>query len=441
MEYTLAIDIGASSGRHILGWQENGEWQTEEIYRFPNFFQTKNGHDCWDIKALFDHILIGMKKCSESRRIPATVAIDTWGVDYVLLDDKNQPIGDAIAYRDARTQGMDRILEEKLPFSACYAKTGIAKQPYNTLYQLMSDFREHPEYQMQVPRLIFMPCYLSGLLCGKMQNEYTIASTSGLLHAVTKTWDIDILSAANIPIAIMGDAPAMPGTVLGNLLPDIAEAVGYTCKVLLTACHDTASAFFAMPVKSSDTVCISSGTWSLLGTLLPNPILTNSALRCGFTNEGGIGGIRFLKNIMGLWMLQRIRSEWNQRLTFSEMAALAEEGTDYRAIVDATSPSFLNPPSMIQAILDELAKEGHPLPANDAELLFCINRSLAVCYAQTIQSLQEITGVQYKRINIIGGGCNNKLLNRLTEIETGLPVLVGPAEATALGNLMAQSSN
>lgn len=438
MQYTLAIDIGASSGRHILGWQENGQWQMEEVYRFPNSFKQQNGHDCWDVDALLHHVLEGMKQCRSAGKIPATAAIDTWGVDYVLLDAQGKRVGDTVAYRDSRTDGIDVQFEQTMPFSELYARAGIAKQPFNTLYQLLAEFHEHPAYREQAKSLVFMPCYLTGLLCGVMRNEYTIASTSALLNARTRDWDRETLAAAGIPLSLMGEKPAQPGTVLGHLLPEIAQQVGYDCKILLTACHDTGSAFYAVPTKDPSAVYISSGTWSLLGTLLPEPVLTQEALRSNFTNEGGIGGIRFLKNIMGLWMLQRIRAEWNNRLSFAEMAELAQSGASYQPIVEVTRQCFLNPPCMSEAIRSELQRLGEPLPRNDAELLYCVNHSLAAGYARAIENLQEITGRLYTSVNIMGGGCNNRLLNRLTEEATGLPVRVGPTEATALGNLMAQ---
>ena len=438
MQYALAIDIGASSGRHILGWKENGEWQMEEVYRFPNSFRTRNGHECWDVDALKGHILEGMKRCGQTGRIPSTVAIDTWGVDYVLLDENQQRIGDAVAYRDDRTQGMDQQLESRFSYEQLYSRTGIAKQSYNTLYQVMADFKEHPEYRTRAKRLVFMPCYLTGLLCGKMCNEYTISSTSSLLNAVTRDWDDSVLASADIPHSLLGEKPAAPGTPLGPLLPEITAKIGYDCQVVLTACHDTGSAFFAMPSQSAHTVFLSSGTWSLLGTVLPEPVLSKEAMEAGFTNEGGVNGIRFLKNIMGLWMLQRIRGEWNSRLSFAEMAALAEEGSDYEPIVDATAPCFLNPPSMAEAIRETLRNEKQPLPENDAQLLYCVHHSLAVCYANSIQSLQRLTGECFTTLRIVGGGCNNLLLNRLTQEATGLSVIAGPSEATAFGNMAIQ---
>lgn len=436
--YALAIDIGASSGRHILGHLENGEVVMEEIYRFPNGMHPENGHDCWDIEGLCRHLVEGMKECVKLGKIPATVAIDTWGVDYVLLDKNGQRIGDAVAYRDPRTEPFIPRLAEAMPFSEQYARAGIAYQPFNTVYQLMAELAEHPERREQIAQVSLMPCYLAGKLCGVYRNEYTMASTTGMLNAVTRDWDPEILAAAGIPMEIMGGKPVMPGMVLGSLLPEVAAEVGFDCKVLLTAGHDTGSAFYAVPAKDDYAVYISSGTWSLLGAMLPQPVCTKDALESGFTNEGGVNGIRFLQNIMGLWMLQCIRHEWNDRLSFGEMADLAATGSAYQYTINATENRFLNPASMVSEIKAALAEQGCPVPKDDAELLYCVNHSLAKAYAKAIKGLSKVTGRTFTSINIVGGGCKNQLLNRLTAEASGLPVTAGPSEGTALGNLMVQ---
>lgn len=436
MTYALAIDIGASSGRHILGWTENGKLRTEEIYRFPNSIRRKGNHDVWDPDALLDHILRGMKQCAETGRIPATVGIDTWGVDYVLIDGEGQRIGDAVAYRDSRTDGMDRELEQKLPYTRHYALTGTAKQPFNTVYQLMADFREDPAHR-DAAALLFMPCYLSWRLCGKAENEYTIASTSGLLNAESRDYDREVLEAAGIPAGLMGGKPRTPGTVLGPLRPEIAQAVGYQCDVVLTAAHDTASAFRAIPFDP-DSAILSSGTWSLLGTILRKPCRTEAAMQAGFTNEGGVNGIRFLKNIMGLWMLQCIRREWQEKYSFARMAEMAAAGSGYAPVLNVDDERFLNPASMTDAVKAVLKEQGDPLPQGEEELLYCINHSLAVSYARAIREMEEILDQKFTSLTIVGGGNRNELLNRLTEQETGLPVVLGPSEGTAEGNLLTQ---
>ncbi len=437
LHYALAIDIGASSGRHVLGWQENGEVQTREIYRFSNGIVTQNGHDCWDVDQLFFHIVEGMKQCGKQGFIPQTVAIDTWGVDYVLLDKDGVLIGDAVSYRDRRTETMPMELEKRLPFETHYQKTGIAKQPYNSVYQLMAQLAGCPDVMRRAAHLLFLPCYFSYLLCGVAKNEYTVSSTSGLLNAETRNWDADVLSAIGISSKIFCGAPVPPGTRLGSLLPEIRQRVGYNCQVLLTAAHDTAGAFFAVPVASEKTVFLSSGTWSLLGARLKRPMLSRAAMQAGFTNEGGVNCIRFLKNIMGLWILQEIRREWQGRLTFGEMAALAETASCFKPVFDVTDPRFLKPLSMVEEIHKALAEQ-HAPPPSDAELLFCVNHSLAVSYGKAVTGLKEVLNAEFDRIMILGGGNQNRLLNKLTENETGLPVTIGPTEGSALGNLNVQ---
>ena len=319
MNYALAIDIGASSGRHILGWMENGVLKTEEIYRFPNGMISRNGTEVWDTDALLRHILEGLRRCKESGRIPSTIGIDTWGVDYVLLGENGARLGEAVAYRDPRTAGMPEKLEQTLPFKRAYAISGIARESFNTVYQLMADFEKDPARQ-NAAQLLFMPCYLSYLLTGRARNEYSIASTSGLLDAETRQFAPEILNAAGIPGHLFPDPPAMPGTILGPLRPEIAGQIGYQTDVMLTASHDTASAFHAVPCQPGDAI-LSSGTWSLLGTVLPRPVRTDAARLSGFTNEGGADGILFLRNICGLWILQSLRREFGGDISFSEMTS------------------------------------------------------------------------------------------------------------------------
>ena len=436
MNYALAIDIGASSGRHILGWMENGVLKTEEIYRFPNGMISRNGTEVWDTDALLRHILEGLRRCKESGRIPSTIGIDTWGVDYVLLGENGARLGEAVAYRDPRTAGMPEKLEQTLPFKRAYAISGIARESFNTVYQLMADFEKDPARQ-NAAQLLFMPCYLSYLLTGRARNEYTIASTSGLLDAETRQFAPEILNAAGIPGHLFPDPPAMPGTILGPLRPEIAGQIGYQTDVMLTASHDTASAFHAVPCQPGDAI-LSSGTWSLLGTVLPRPIRTDAARLSGFTNEGGADGILFLRNICGLWILQSLRREFGGDISFSEMTDLAEQGSSYEPVIDTGNSRFLNPASMQEEILSALREQGAPLPAGRQELLYCVNHSLAASYAEAILQMQAVTGTPVTRLTIVGGGGQNKLLNRLTARETALPVTLGPTEGTAEGNLRIQ---
>ena len=311
MNYYLAIDIGASSGRHILGHMENGSMILEEMYRFDNRQVRKNGHDCWDMDNLWDGIISGLKACKAAGKIPVTVGIDTWAVDYVLLDENDEVLGDVVAYRDSRTEGMGKVVGSMISPEALYARTGIQKQPFNTIYQLMAQRQESPGQLERAKWFLMIPEYFHFRLTGVKQNEYTNATSTNLVNAEDKTWDKEIISALGLPAEIFHEL-AMPGTVVGNLLPEIRELVGFDTTVVLPATHDTGSAFLAIPARDENAVYLSSGTWSLLGVENERPITTPESQAQNFTNEGGAWyRYRYLKNIMGLWMIQSIRRELN----------------------------------------------------------------------------------------------------------------------------------
>ena len=426
--YALAIDIGASSGRHMLLSVQDGRLKLEEIYRFPNGAAEKNGRLCWDVDALWGHILAGMKECARLGKIPASVGVDTWAVDYVLVDGEGRRVGDCVAYRDGRTAPvLDRV-----PFAELYRRTGIAKQPFNTVYQLMATPKEELE---RAARLLMVPDWFHYRLCGRMSNEFTNASSTALLNAETHTWDQEVLAMAGIPACLFPEAPLFPGTRLGRLRPEVRREVGFDCEVILPATHDTGSAFVAVPARDGNAAALSSGTWSLLGVENDRPITTDAARAAGFTNEGGYSGnVRFLRNIMGLWMLQCIRRELGDALSFAEMAELAQQGAAYPATVDATDNRFLAPRSMTEEVKAALRQAGAPEPEGLPQLLACVNHSLARCYAEGLQALQGLTGRRFTSLNIVGGGSGNRVLNQWTADATGLPVLAGPSEGTALGN-------
>lgn len=428
----LAIDIGASSGRHIIGRLENGQIALKEMHRFENKTLQKAGHATWDTTHLYNEIIHGLQKCKALNYIPDTMGIDTWGVDYVLLDANNQIVGEAYAYRDHRTQGMDARLEKTLPFSEHFAHCGIAKQPFNTIYQLMATAKCELE---KADCFLMIPDYFHFLLTGVKANEYTNASTTAMLNAKTRTWDNRLLEAANIPAHLFSAPIRLPGTTLGPLTPEVASQVGFTCQVVLPATHDTGSAYIAVPKKDDYAITLSSGTWSLLGVDNDVPILTDESRIAGFTNEGGYdGSIRLLKNIMGLWILQSIRKEWGNRVSFAQMAETAKEGAHYPHLFDANDNRFLAPASMLQTIRDSLV----PPPQNDAELLYAVYHSLVACYQQAISDLEKMTAKRYTSLNIVGGGSQNKTLNEMIAKQTGLPVYAGPSEGTALGNIIVQ---
>lgn len=453
MKYYLAIDIGASSGRHILGHLENGRMVLEEVFRFDNKQVHQNGHDCWNMENLWNGIIGGLKTCRELGKIPATLGVDTWGVDFVLLDENDQVIGDPVAYRDHRTDGMIQVVERIIPHRELYARTGIQTQLFNTIYQLTALRQEAPEQLQKAKWILMVPDYLHFLLTGVKMNEYTEASTSGLLDAHAKTWDRELIARLGLPSEIFHDLH-MPGTAVGNLRPEIQAAVGFDAKVVLPATHDTGSAFLAIPSQDDNAVYLSSGTWSLLGVENENAITSDASYQANFTNEGGAWyRYRYLKNIMGLWMIQSIRRELNgvayiagkqqrqettKKWSFPELIAEAEAAEHFTSVVDVNSDCFLAPDSMIQAIREECARTGQMVPWTVGEIMQCVYTSLSMCYRDAIAALEKLTGKHYTSINIVGGGCQDGYLNRRTALATGLTVCAGPVEGTAIGNLLLQ---
>jgi len=438
MDRYLAVDIGASSGRHILGHVEDGRIVLEQVYRFENRMVEKGGHICWDVDTLFAHILAGLRAAKEAGKAPLTMGIDTWGVDFVLLDGQGRLIGDAVAYRDRRTEGMEQALERIIPFEALYQKTGAQRQPFNTVYQLMATKHAQPERLARARSLLMMPDYLNFLLTGVRSQEYTNATTTGLVDARARAWDTSLLDTLGLPRGLFGEL-SMPGTSLGGFSDAVRAEVGFYCQVLLPATHDTGSAFLAIPARGPRSVYLSSGTWSLLGVEQASPITTQAACEAGFTNEGGYGGnYRFLQNIMGLWMLQSIRRNLGDRYTFPELAALAREAEGFGSVIDVNHRRFLAPDDMLQEVKGACADTGQSVPATLGQALQCVYRSLAHCYGVAVKALCGITGVVYENIHIVGGGSQDAYLNQLTADATGLPLYAGPVEGTALGNIIAQ---
>ena len=436
-DYHLAIDIGASNGRHILGWLENDVIRLEEVHRFPNGMKNHKGNLCWDVDALFSEIIKGMRKCAEIGKIPKSVGIDTWGVDFILIDESATITAPTIAYRDSRTEGMYEETFKHMPESELYSRTGIQKQPYNTIFQLMAIKTKTPEYFETAAHLLFMPDYLHYRLSGVKKTEYTIASTSGLLNATSKTWDEEIIAACGFPRELFCEiVPA--GTRLGKLTDEIKNEVGYDCEVITPTSHDTAGAFLAVPTKSENAVYISSGTWSLMGVELTEPITSKASRDANLTNEGGYDyRYRYLKNIMGLWMIQSVHKEMGNGMDFEKLVELAKE-SDYVGTVDVDDSRFFAPDNMAEAIREVCKENGFDEPQMIGDLANCIYRSLALSYAQTIKDLEKLTEKKYDSVNIIGGGSNNMFLNELTAMACGLTVYAGPSEGTALGNIVSQ---
>ncbi len=436
--YYLAVDIGASSGRHILGCIKDGKMQLEEVYRFENGMKDIDGTKCWDADQLFAEIKAGMKQCKEIGKIPVSVGVDTWGVDFVLLDKDGNRIGQAVGYRDSRTQGMDEEVYNIISETDLYARTGIQKQMYNTIYQLMAVKKKNPEYLEQADTLLFMPDYFHYLLSGKKAVEYTIATTGQLVSPVTKDWDYELFDMLGYPRNIFPEIK-MAGSVLGSLTKEVEEEVGFNCQVVMPASHDTGSAVMAVPSMGKETVYISSGTWSLMGVESLEAICNEASHEANLTNEGGYNyRYRFLKNIMGLWMIQSVRRDYDKQYSFAELCAMAAEKKDFSSRVDVDDQSFFAPDNMIEAIKEYCAKTAQTVPETPGEVATVVYASLAECYGRTVQQIEAITGKCYEAINIVGGGANADYLSQLTANATKRTVYAGPTEATAIGNLVAQ---
>lgn len=436
-KYYLAVDIGASSGRHMLASMKDGKMQLEEVYRFPNGMDNKNGTLCWDVERLITEIKNGLKKCKEIGKIPVSMGIDTWGVDYVLLDKDDNILGDTVGYRDSRTEGMDEKVYEVIPQDDLYARTGIQKQIFNTIYQLMAVKQSHPEYLEQAETILMIPDYFNFLLTGVKKNEYTEATTGQLISPKTNDWDYELIdmlgynSRMFLPVS-------MPGTLVGDFTEEVQKEVGFNCTVVLPATHDTGSAVLAVPTNDDDAVYISSGTWSLMGIERKEADCSMESMKANFTNEGGYDHrFRYLKNIMGLWMIQSVKKEFTEDLSFAEICEMASKET-ISSIVDCNDDCFLAPKSMIEAVQKFCRDTDQQVPETVGEISSVIYNSLAKCYGDTVEEIETITGKKYSTIYVVGGGSNAGYLNELTAKYTGRKVSAGPSEATAIGNIIVQ---
>jgi len=436
--YYLAVDIGASSGRHILGHLENGRMVLEEIYRFTNGMDKQGGRLLWDTNRLFTEIVNGMKKCREVNKVPCSMSIDTWAVDYVLLDGQDQVLGSTYGYRDGRTLGMDKEVYRIIPEKELYKRTGIQKQVFNTIYQLMAVKKQEPELLEKAKTFLMLPDYFQFLLTGNKVSEYTNGTSTQLVSPADKQWDRELIGFLGYPKDIFLPLD-MPGAKVGKLKKEIEEEVGFNCNVVLCASHDTASAVMALPLEKGDGLYISSGTWSLMGTEVREADCSEESRQGNFTNEGGYGyRFRYLKNIMGLWMIQCVRHELKDAYSFARLCEMAAECKEFPSHVDVNDPIFLAPDGMVQAVQDYCRRTGQAVPSAPGEVSSVIYQSLAECYGKTAKEIQHNTGKVYDSIHIIGGGSNAAYLNQLTANASGKTVYAGPAEATAIGNIMAQ---
>lgn len=436
-KYYLAVDIGASSGRHIIAEIVDGKIRLEEVYRFWNGMDNKDGSLCWDVDRLFGEIVTGLKKCKEIGKIPSYMGIDTWGVDYVLLDKDDKILGETYGYRDSRTNGMDEKVYEIISQEDLYKRTGIQKAIFNTIYQLMAVKQNNPEHMEAAETLLMIPDYFNFKLTGVKLAEYTECSTGQLLNPETKDWDYELIDMLGYNRRMFCKI-TKPGTKVGNFTEEVQKEVGFDCEVILPATHDTGSAVLAVPTNDDNAIYISSGTWSLMGVERMEADCSLESMKENFTNEGGYDyRFRYLKNIMGLWMIQSVKREFEEDLSFAEICSMASKET-ISSIVDCNDDCFLAPKSMIQAVQDFCANTNQQVPQTVGEIASVIYNSLAKCYGDTIKGLERVTGRTYDRIHVVGGGANAGYLNELTAKYTEKPVYAGPTEATALGNLAVQ---
>ena len=430
MTYYLAIDIGASSGRHILGYIDDGRLKLEEIHRFENYITNQNGTLVWDIEHLVSEVKKGIAKCKEIGKIPCTVAIDTWGVDYVLLDESKQEILPAVSYRDSRTNRVINKVESIISAEELYLKTGIQKQNFNTIYQLYAD--KLSGRLEDAKHFLMIPAYLSYKLTGIIKNEYTNATTTGMVNADTKQWDYEIIDKLSLPKHLFGTLDT-PCTVIGNFTKEMQDYAGFDSTVIFAPSHDTASAVCACPIDDNS-VYISSGTWSLIGVESLNPIVNEKSMAANFANEGGIDyRFRFLKNYMGMWLFQNVKKNLNNEFSYDDMMRLAMQSKRFE-MIDTNAPDFLAPENMINAIRSYLKNESIPIEV----VINSVYHSLAQSYKNAIDEIEKLAGKTIDNVFIVGGGSKDTYLNKLTAQYTGKKVVTGLSEATATGNLLSQ---
>lgn len=442
-KHFLAFDLGASSGRAMLGTLINGKLELTEVHRFKNQMTRIHGNYYWNIYSLFDELKTGLKKCITDYKIqPDSIGIDTWGVDYSLVSESGQLIGLPFAYRDHRTDNAMEAFFKLVPKKDTYLLTGIQFLQFNTLFQLYASKLEHHSRLHIAKGLLFTPDTLNYLFTGVKRNEYTIASTSQLLKPGKAEWEKQLLKAVGVEADLMEEL-VQPGTRIGNILPEIQEDTGSAeIPCIAVASHDTASAIASVPATGGNWAYLSSGTWSLLGIESSGPMVSEQTLDMNFTNEGGVDGTtRFLKNIMGMWLIQECKRIWDEEkvLEWQEIVEMSNTAEQFKCLIDPDDPMFLNPGNMPMAIEHYCRKTGQPLPESKGEIARCIYDSLVLKYKFTIEQIESVTGKKIGKLHIIGGGAHNDMMNRLTANALGIPVFAGPTEATAIGNLLVQA--
>lgn len=431
-----AIDLGASTGR-VLEYSFDGvKLSAVERRRFPNNLTKKDGHYYWNFDELFDEIIKGLKACDKDL---ACVAVDTWGVDYLLIDKDGNDVGPAFSYRDHRHDNAMEQVFKKISKEEIYKKTGIQFMSINTLFQLFVHKKDNPEHIAKTAKILMSPDYLNYRLSGVCTSEYTIASTSQILNAEKRQYDEELLNAIGIPIELFPEI-IFPGEIIGEIKDSVKKAAGLdSVKVAAVGCHDTASAVAAMAGESDECIFLSSGTWSLMGVEIDEPKCSEKAYAYNLTNEGGVfNTIRLLKNINGMWMVQQIRKNLNDAYSFSEFVKLAQKEEPLRFILDPNDPCFANPEDMLEEIKSYIRRTNQGEITELGQALRCVYDSLALSYQQVKLALEDVTGRKYSTINIVGGGCQNEFLNQMCADFTNSKVIAGPIEATALGNAIMQ---
>ncbi len=443
----LAVDLGAESGRVIAGLLDGGRIELDELHRFPNGPVDIAGTRRWDVLKLWSDILVGLSKAAQKYgEAIISVGVDTWGVDYVLLTDKDEFVGQPYNYRDDRTQDIMEQAFAKLPQRDIFAQTGLQFMEINTLYQLIAMQLRDPEFLAVANHFLMMPDFFHWLLCGSRVVEFTNATTTQFFHPTNRDWAVDLLRTFDLPVEIFPNV-VPPGTTLGPVRDNVAQQTGLErIQVVAPATHDTGSAVVAVPTEQTgqaNWAYISSGTWSLIGVEVQEAILTDAALALNVTNEGGVDGTyRLLKNVMGLWLVQQSKRSFEKQgraYDYSELARLAGEADPFRSLVDPNDSVFLNPDDMAQAIQDWCQQSDQPVPETDGQIIRCALESLALKYRQVLEGIESLTGETVEVIHVVGGGCQNTLLNQFTANACGKPVVAGPIEATALGNVLIQA--
>jgi rhamnulokinase len=441
--YFLAFDLGASSGRAILGKLSKGKLELNEVHRFKNQMSLIHGKYFWNIFNLFEELKTGLKKCLNEYDIqPDSIGIDTWGVDYSLVTSEGQLIGLPFAYRDHRTDSAMDDFFKIMPKEQAYFLSGIQFMQFNTLFQLFASVKENFSRLVIADSLLFTPDTLNYLFTGVKKNEYTISSTSQLLKPGKPEWEPELFKAAAIPMQLMGEI-VQPGTEIGKILSEVQDETGSAeIPCIAVASHDTASAIASVPADGSNWAYLSSGTWSLLGIESDVPLVSEQTLQMDFTNEGGVDGTtRFLKNIMGMWLIQECKRIWDEEkeMEWQEIVDLSLAAEPFKCLINPDDLSFLNPGNMQVSIQKYCDKTNQYIPQTKGEIARCIYDSLVLKYKYTIEQIELITGKKIDKLHIIGGGAHNKMMNQLTANAIGISVFAGPTEATAIGNLMMQA--